>query len=474
MKQHGYMSYVRLTTNGALKVANLKMLFERARDYENASFKGLYNFIHYIERMKKIGQDFGSAKIIGENENVVRIMSIHKSKGLEFPVVFLCGMGKNFNFRDLNEKILLHQDIGFGPKYINYSRQIEYDTLAKEAIKVMSKQEEVSEEMRVLYVGLTRAKEKLILIGVQKDAQKEIEEKTEMISSHDESKLPAELVKKYRTYLDWLELVYIKNDLEIAIHAQNDLSKDIQKIVETEETVKQDSITKEEKEELSKIINWKYPNSELSVIPSKSSVTAIKKLVNKEKEFTIAGCTLEMPEFLQEEKALTGAQKGTIMHSVLQRLDLRKTYTEQEIIDFINELVAKKILTQKEQESINVAKIVEFLKSDLASDIREAKQIYKEKPFFLYIPAKYIYGGNTKEKIVVQGIIDLYYEDKNGELVLVDYKTDYVQDENELIEKYSEQLQIYQNAIEQATGQKIARKFIYSLKLGKEILVRLL
>ena len=154
----GFYHYVSLLTNGDLMQANLKLLFEKAKQYEKASFKGLFNFINFIDKVKTSSGDMGSAKLIGESENVIRIMSIHKSKGLEFPVVFLCGTGKKFNLQDLNNSILLHQDIGIGPKYIDKDRKIEYNTIAQEAIKIQSKKETISEEMRVLYVALTRAK----------------------------------------------------------------------------------------------------------------------------------------------------------------------------------------------------------------------------------------------------------------------------------------------------------------------------
>ena len=172
----GYMNYVNLMPNGALRVSNLRMLFERAKQYEEASFKGLYNFINFIDKIKFNQEDLKAAKIIGENENVVRIMTIHKSKGLEFPVVILAGVGKQFNFRDLNGKILLDQDLGMGPQYIDSDRYIEFKTLAKKALAIKAKNEAISEEMRILYVALTRAKEKLIIVGRQKDVNKKMSE----------------------------------------------------------------------------------------------------------------------------------------------------------------------------------------------------------------------------------------------------------------------------------------------------------
>lgn len=407
---------------------------------------------------------------------MVRIMSIHKSKGLEFPVVFLCGCGKGINFRDLNDKILLHQDIGFGPKYINYERQIEYNTLAKEAIKEISKKETISEEMRVLYVALTRAKEKLIMIGTSKDVQKQIDEKKELLSNiQDEGKLPAQLVKRYKTYLDWLELVYLRNNneaLNMFICTKQELENN--KKQEEIKPIKEYEIPEQLKNELKEKIEWQYPKKELSNIPSKSSVTKIKDIHSYGKEYELdedLDCVLETPQFLSEQKGLTGAQKGTVMHFVLQKIDLKRDYTIQELREFISELVAKKLLTDKEAQTVKIDKIKSFLDSDLAKDIRQAKEIYQEKPFYLYVPAKEIYNISEEEKIVVQGIIDLYYRNKEGKLILVDYKTDFVEnkDKNVLIQKYGKQIECYKKAIEQGTKEKVEKSFIYSLYLDEEV-----
>ena len=178
----GYYQYVGLMLNGTLRQANLKMLFDRAREYEKASFKGLFHFINYINSLRRANNDMDSAKVIGENEDVVRIMSIHKSKGLEFPVVILANTAKKFNLQDLNEQIIIHQDLGIGVKYIDEKRKIEYPTLAKQAISLSVTKETLSEEMRILYVALTRAKEKLIITGISKDLEKDINKKKELLT----------------------------------------------------------------------------------------------------------------------------------------------------------------------------------------------------------------------------------------------------------------------------------------------------
>lgn len=210
-EETGYYAYVGLMPNGLLKQANLKSLFEKAKQYEKASFKGLYNFINFIDRLKTTSGDLSAAKLIGENENVIRIMSIHKSKGLEFPVVFLCGSNKQFNLQDLNSPVLLHQNLGIGVNYIDAQKKLQYNTLSKEAIKIISKEELLSEEMRVLYVALTRAKERLFITGVSKEIEKELKEKEELLELYSEEKINKNILKKYKSYLDWIELVALKN-----------------------------------------------------------------------------------------------------------------------------------------------------------------------------------------------------------------------------------------------------------------------
>ena len=199
----GYYHFVSLMPNGNVRQANLKILFEKAREFENTNFSGLFNFINFIDRLKSSGGDLSSAKLIGENEDVIRIMSIHKSKGLEFPIVFLCNTGKKFNMKDLNENIILHQELGIGPKFIDTEKRIEYNTLAKEALKIKAQKEIISEEERVLYVGLTRAKEKLIITGISKDLKKDLEKKKELLSTYG-NKIKSNLVEKYKSYLDCL------------------------------------------------------------------------------------------------------------------------------------------------------------------------------------------------------------------------------------------------------------------------------
>ena len=303
-----YLNYVKLMPNGDVRQANLRMLFERAKDYEKVSFKGLYNFIRYIERIKSQDSDLASAKVIGENENVVRIMSIHKSKGLEFPIVFLSRTDKMFNFRDLNDVILLHSTLGIGPKYINYERKIEYDTAAKTAIKTRIKTESISEEMRVLYVATTRAKEKLIITGIEDDLEKELNLKKDFLDVYQKNndKLNHLLVKKYVSYLDWIELVYLDNKekelMDFYEIKKNDI--EIENISSDQENVI--NINKRDFSKLEETLNWKYKYDNLTLIPSKLSVSKIKELQSNSKY--VGNNELEKPDFMKD-KNITAAQK---------------------------------------------------------------------------------------------------------------------------------------------------------------------
>ena len=485
-----YYTYVGLMPNGDLRQANLKMLFERARQYEAASFKGLYNFINFIEKLHLGSGDLGAAKLIGENDDVVRIMSIHKSKGLEFPVVFLSATGKQFNLMDLNQNILLHQKLGIGVKYIDYERQVQYDTLTKEAIKNEILTETLSEEMRILYVALTRAKEKLYITGLKKDYDKDIENMQNQVNRYHKvgDKINYILVKKYKKYLDWILLVYLyekdqaKGLLKLNILKKQELLKTFVKPKEEEIDVRKVlnmvSVEKEEVKALDKILEYQYPYELSTTIPTMTSVTKIKQVRNEEEEpkeekQSENAVTFHKPKFLRKDETeiLTNAQKGTLVHLCMQRLHENVEYDLPKVKELIQDLVTREIITDIEAKNINPYNILTFTKSNIWQELKNAKKIYKEKPFFINIPAKEIYGENLEEDILVQGIIDLYYINQQDEIILVDYKTDYVEKgkEHSLIEKYRVQLDLYKRALEETLRKKVSKVYIYSVYLGKEI-----
>lgn len=509
----GYYQYVGLLPNGAMRQANLKTLFEKAKQYEKASFKGLFNFIQFIDKLKKQNGDLASAKLIGENEDVIRIMSIHKSKGLEFPVVFLCNSHKKFNMQDLNDNILLHQDIGFGPTIMDTTRKIKYSSIAKDAIKLKMKQETLSEEQRILYVALTRAKEKLYITGKSKDFTKYVQDKNKVLEMYESEniKLDAKLMKKANSYLDWLMYVYLFNQGRtitlkgesyklsdiITLNVSN--KKDLLKALAKEEVVEQidlkekieqilknksDEENKKSEQALKELLEWKYDYIVDTTLPTKSSVTKIKQEKIKLEEM-LKGIESEeveykksyTPKFMQEDKKISSAEKGTLVHLCIQRLDEKKDYELKDIQNMILNLVEKEIITQNEADAIDVNLIYQYTKSQLFEELRQAKEVHKEQPFYINIPAKDVVSEaeNSKKNILVQGIIDLYYIDKNDKLVLIDFKTDYISNEpnakEKILEKYKVQLEIYKTALEQALNRKTSKTALCLVKSEYEEVV---
>ena len=477
----GFYNYVGLMPNGLLRQANLKMLFERAKEYEKTSFKGLFNFIMFVERLKTGNSDMSSAKIIGENENVVRIMSIHKSKGLEFPIVFLSSTSKKINMQDLNSNLLLHQKLGIGPQYINYEKMIEYSTSAKDAIKIIIKEESISEEMRILYVALTRAKEKLIITGTSKDHFKELEKKKEILKVYNSKngKLNPIILKKYISYLDWIELVLLNSEEMKQLVKVNEYSKNdiISKEEEKEIEIREFDFEKEiDFEKYEKEFNWNYKNQLSTKLPIKSTVSKIKEMQNEGIDFLDLtnkeiGIAEIVPSFMEKDEKISASRKGTLMHLFLQKLNLKKSYYKEELENLKQELIAKNIISEEEANCINLFKIQNFLNSKIAEKLKKAEVIEKEKAFCIKIKAKEVFEEAEKETLLVQGIIDLYAIFNDGKILLLDYKTDYVEKGNEeiLIKKYQNQLKIYKKALEEALNKKVEEVYIYSLYLNKEI-----
>ncbi len=504
-EETGFLNYVALMPNGNLRTANLKMLFERAKQYENASFKGLFNFINFIERVKLGSGDLGAAKLIGENENVVRIVSIHKSKGLEFPIVFLSCSGSSFNMMDLNADILLHQNIGIGVKYIDYDKQIKYDTISKLALREKLLEENLSEEMRILYVALTRAKEKIYITAIKKDFNKDKEKMQELVDIYnlEDGKINPILVKKYKKYIDWVLLVYLyniqksKEIMKLNIIKKSDIIKDLE--IEENQDIdvfklleeNSNNVTEEQIIELKNKLAFEYKYKELSELPSKESVTNIvHKNIGKNnihlkiedsKDFIEEDSDEEnieefpRPKFLigTEEEKITAAKKGTLVHLCMKNLDFGREYELEDIQKLIHGLKEKGIITEKEEEAINPYIILKFTKSVIWQDLKEAKEYHKEEPFYINVPANDVIQTDMDENILVQGIMDLYYINKNDELILLDYKTDFAGqgEEENLVNRHKAQLMLYKQALENALNRKVDKVYIYSTGLGKEILV---
>ncbi|MBC5624113.1 helicase-exonuclease AddAB subunit AddA [Clostridium sp. NSJ-49] len=503
-----YYGYVGAMPNGKLRQANLKILFQRAKQFESTSFKGLFNFINFINKLRKSSGDMGSAKVLGENEDVVRIMSIHKSKGLEFPVVFCAGTGKQFNLMDLNSSILYHEELGFGPDYVNLEKRNAYTTLAKEAIKKRIRLETLSEEMRILYVAFTRAKEKLIITGATRDLEKAINNWVSSASLDEKIILPSEVLKG-KSYLDWIALAMCKHaDGEILREVagvtrdlvrvdyskwkikfwNKDLlitNKEIEVVDEQNEInlIEEAENIKSIDKEIERRLGYKYKYKEGAMLPSNVSVSDLKM-----SDYEYDGiATLEIfkekplikPKFLQEEKGLSAAERGTIMHYVMQKLNLSRVNSISEIKAQIEEMVLDKSLTEQEASTIWFKKIYNFYTSDLGKRVLKAfnnnNLVRREFPFFTEVSSLQL-GENLEkkiyedEKVRLQGIIDLFFQEDN-EIVLVDYKTDYVEEgkEEDIIDRYRTQLAYYKEALEKVTGKQVKESYLYLFYIDKVV-----
>lgn len=503
-----FLVYQQSFVSGEQRKANLLMLAEKARDYESTSYRGLFNFIRYIENLKKYQVDFGEANTLSENEDTVRIMSIHGSKGLEFPIVFVCGMGKQINMQDARESIVLHPDLGIGSPYVDTQLRIRTRTILQKAVQREILLESLGEELRVLYVALTRAKEKLILTGVTSKLEDTLKS-FEMLKKQEEERLPYGLRVKGKSYLDWVLKALARHRAMKPLYEMYNLSvypfnemydrepdftvRQVQPLelvldeaqLRTEEILKKGELllwdSKEVYDEkwrelLKDSFSYEYPYQAEGVIPAKLTVSEVKRMKNadtEESEILLEEATEEIvPLFMQETREeLKGAAKGTLYHRVWENLDYEKIDTKEQI-----EKQLEHILTAEEQKSIWVPDFNRFAKSPLAGRMKAAAQrgqLYREQPFVIAMPANQIREEyETEEEILVQGIIDAYFEEEDG-LVLVDYKTDKVQkgQEKELVEKYIVQMQYYKKALEMITDREVKEIYIYSSRLGKAVSV---
>lgn len=502
-----YYGYVGAMVNGIQRQANLRILFQRAKQYEQTSFKGLFNFINFINKLRKSSGDLGTAKILGENEDVVRIMSIHKSKGLEFPVVFLSGCGKQFNLRDINDSLLFHEELGIGADCIDIKKRIRYTTLQKYAIKKKFELETLSEEMRILYVALTRAKEKLIITGSSSNLQKDIDACYKAGVKGFNKVIPSELLKQ-KSYLKWIMTALIKHkDGDILRQGKNEfveISDDLSSwkinfykksdfgVENVGDSIEKKNISIlslnysnfEVDEEIRKRLEFRYKYRDVCSVPSNISVSDIKKAEEEIFEPQAENLFSEeknrkKPKFIMEEKGLSKAEKGTAMHFVMQKLDLNKVNLLNEIKEQIKNMFEKGLITKDEEESINIFKIQKFFKSNLGQRLlkayKENKQVFRELPFITEIPVKRIEKDLidkifNNEKLRLQGIIDCFFEEDDG-IVLLDYKTDYVENgkEKEILDKYKVQIDLYTETLERVIGKKVKERYLYLFGIDKEV-----
>ena len=519
LKETGYGNYARALPGGEQRFANLTMLVEKAMDYEKTSYRGLFNFVRYIEQLQAYEVDYGEVNLTGAGNTAVEIMTIHKSKGLEFPVVFVAGMGKQFNFQDMNAGLLLHPELGIGADAVIPEKRVIASSLNKQIIRRQLLKESLGEELRVLYVAMTRAKEKLILTGTVGKLEKQMISLSRFLDEEEEL-LPLGTRIKAKNYWAFVLPALVRHramsellgEYGILMKKQKGIYDDVSDFVIKKVTVRQmtekavilqagnqmqeeylknwdaDQVyDKEVREEIEKRFSFVYPYKYLEDIPVKVSVSDLKKRswhdeseleenISVSAEEQVEEQEAPVPAFMAEkQEEYKGAARGTAYHRLMECLDYAEVESEEQLEVQLKRLLESQKMTEQEAECIRIRDIKKFVDSELGQRMKKAvvkKQLYREQPFVIRRSASLLDDSWKDETILVQGIIDAYFTE-DGEIVLVDYKTDRVRkgQEQKLVDLYHVQLEDYAQALERMTGMKVKEKIIYSFTLQKAILL---
>ena len=449
---------------------SLLKLYDMARGYESGAYKGLYSFLRYVEGIKESG---GKEELGSFGEQSVRLMSIHASKGLEFEVCFLCGCGSRMNKSDASDPIMFNRHLGVCA-YVGREKGLaKFNTIMRKCASLAIKRESVEEEMRILYVAMTRARSKLFISALCSDAPKKLAKSEKMSAFASEYS-----VLGARAYIDWVLGAISKNPSIADVHILNAQDINIAPVAETEQNSVLDRAKIDEiKEKLTKRLSFSYPYSHLEKIPSKLSVSRLypRLLDAEENEETELDVSLDLtPSFISKGQAEpTGAQKGTATHVFMQFCDfdlLDKNGAEAEL----NRLREQGFISPALAELVNLEHIEKFRVSALFDELKSAKNILREFRFNVMLPASEFSEDErlSTESVLVQGVIDCIYENQSHQLVLVDYKTDFVTEKNykaELLARHSSQLGYYKRACEMMLERKLDRVEIYSVPLAKTL-----
>ena len=498
LEDTGYGDYVAAMPGGQQRKANLEMLIEKARAYESTSYKGLFHFVRYIEQLQKYDVDYGEASIEDEHADTVRVMTIHKSKGLEFPIVIVAGMGKRFNMQDARSAVALHAGMGVGLDAIDLGLRTKSPSIVKKVIQKEEVLESLGEELRVLYVALTRAKEKLIITGTLPRPEEKLEE-SRMLQRSNQKELSFGELSHAGTYWDWILPAVLGCGEDVPLEVNILHFEDIVKEGLKEETkgvisrslLEQWDTDRVYEPEMHTVMEeqfgFHYPYEKSSTRKLKFTVTELKKRAyeiamdhsleeeaQEELLYEEPEVTPLIPTFMQKEEGLTGAPRGTAYHRIMELLAFEGPEPDsiEAVAEWIDGMAGSGKIEKEAAECVKAYDIFRFLETSSGKRMKKAaksQKLWKEQPFVLGIDAKELYPEEEDgELILVQGIIDAYFEEEDG-LVVLDYKTDRVRKAEELVEKYQEQLRYYAKALEQMTGKKVKEKIIYAFSLGKEI-----
>lgn len=526
LNESGYLYEVASLPGGTQRLANVQMLLTKAESFEKSSYSGLFHFIRYIEKIQKYDVEFGEAGTQDEAADVVRIMTIHKSKGLEFPVCFVSGCAGQFNMRDTESALVCDFDYGVGLDYVDLEKRVKYKDVRKRFLAKYMQEESLGEELRVLYVALTRAKEKLILTGFCKDFEKQGFDQEELESGNhtpnpvaqkegSSEALPLQKRISAKCYLDWI-LAADSPLMNVKLYTTQMLQEEAVEASIKEKWEKESLLAMVEErtggvcekkngdstcfekgsstcKDLEEQLSFVYPHENLRELYTKTSVSELKmaamhKAYEKESLeeaavplFPTEEITPYIPNFAKESREVSGSDRGSAYHRLLELLDYPEVIKQRSISvqngssymkNNVEQFIDSGRMTREEIDMINFSKIEKFLDSDVALRMAAAAErgdLYKEQPFVLGVEASRLSENfPSGEKVLIQGIIDVYFIEA-GEIVLLDYKTDAVKTGEELIRRYKTQIDYYTEALEKITGLKVKEKILYAFALGEVV-----
>lgn len=504
LEDYDYLNYVTALPGGSKRRANVEMLLVKAGAFAKTSYFGLFHFIRYMEQLEKYEMDYGEADTLDENADVVRIMSIHKSKGLEFPIVFVSGMAKGFNMQDVRQAVILDMDLGLGMDFVDPVARLKSKTLRKNIIAKKLKEDTYGEELRLLYVALTRPKEKLILTTVMENPQEALASEIAVLE-HNKPHLSYLDFMKASCFMDFLLPVLQRTDLQVCIKTMEELAGEevagevsaleAKRLLEHPEALADFGLL----ETLEKRFSFEYPHRDLEGLYTKTTVTELKHAAMEEGDeaafhaFEEGARNIYVPTFAQGEETVTGTVRGNAYHRTMELMEfhrilypqfegipesyemyvsgLKKERTLQALQESLTEQKDSLRLKEEYYSAVKPEKIWRFLQSPLGYRMwkaMEAGKLYREQPFVLSLSAKRLKPEFPEdEKVLIQGIIDVFFEE-DGEIVLLDYKTDSVPDMESLWNRYRVQLEYYQEALERLTGKKVKEMLLYSFHLDIE------
>lgn len=472
--------------DGAMRQARLTALYDYARQLVQSGKAGLFDFISHLRQLL----ENGDAPTLGTAQAAegVQIMSIHRSKGLEFPVVILADLQRSFNRQDLNRPVLVHPELGLGTDRVDRERHIRYATISKEALALRLEREAKAEEMRILYVAMTRAREKLILIDCRKGMEKKLRDLTAMTGIP----VPPEAVADADSPGEWVLLSLLHTTQAAALHGMAGVRPEVltqapdswsirlwHENGEASGTAVEDAeeagVPRDFTEPDRAALDFVYPHAAVTTVPTKITATQLK---GRELDQEVAGgagtvrrpSEPEKPRFLQEIHGLSAAERGTAIHLVMQYLPMDTAAEEQSVAAQVQALEQRRLLTPAQAEAVDKRAIAAFLRSPLADRIRGAEQVWREYRFALLMPAERYAGGAEGEEMLLQGVADCVFR-KDGALTVVDFKTDRVTAEEApaRAEIYRGQLQAYSDALSRIMEMPVERRVLYFFQCGQEI-----